>query len=388
MPPLNRRGLLGLGGGGLTLLVVGCGERQTTAAGASALTDLRDRPLAFATPAGKLSIDDGRYLIALSLIHPDPVSVLAAWSGDVNRISPEMYAAFVEKSPALATLPKTPSSAADFDVEAVLAAGPNVAVVSLGSGPTDAQVSQLEAAGVTVAFIDFFTHPFENQARSLSLLGRLVGREEQASTYNAFRAERLKVISDRVATLTDAQKPTVFLEAHAGNGPDCCNSVGRGNVGDYIAFVGGRNIGADVLNTASGKLNLEYVIDRDPTIYIATGGPHLERAGGFVVGPQYSTEQSRASLRRVAARRGIANLTAVSAGRTHGLSHQLLNSPIDIVATEVLAKWIHPELFADLNPRATLDQINTRFLAVPYRGDYWIDLAPSAGSTASEGVQP
>ena len=142
------------------------------------------------------------------------------------------------------------------------------------------------------------------------------------------------------------------------------------------------------MNTASGKLNLEYVIDRDPTIYIATGGPHLERAGGFVVGPQYSADQSRASLRRVATRRGIANLTAVSTGRTHGLSHQLLNSPIDIVATEVLAKWIHPELFADLNPRATLDQINTRFLAVPYRGDYWIDLAPSAGSTASEGVQP
>lgn len=387
MTALSRRGLLGLGGAGLTLLVVGCG-RETAAPATGGLTDLRDRALSIAIPAGKLSIDDGRYLIALSLIHPDPVSVLAAWSGDVNRISPEMYAAFVEKSPALATLPKTPSSAGDFDVEAVLAAGPNVAVVSLGSGPTDAQVSQLEAAGVTVAFIDFFTHPFENQARSLSLLGRLVGREEQATTYNAFRAERLRIISDRVATLTDAQKPTVFLEAHAGNGPDCCNSVGAGNVGDYIAFVGGRNIGADVLTAASGKLNLEYVIDRDPTIYIATGGPHLERAGGFVVGPQYSADQSRASLRRVARRRGISNLTAVSAGRTHGLSHQLINSPIDIVATEVLAKWIHPELFADLNPRATLDQINTRFLAVPYRGDYWIDLAPAAGSTASEGAQP
>jgi iron complex transport system substrate-binding protein len=388
MIALNRRGFLSLGGAGLTLLVVGCGQQQTAANGAAALTDLRDRPLTLATPAGKLSIDDGRYLIALSLIHPDPVSVLAAWSGDVNRISPEMYAAFVAKSPALATLPKTPSSAGDFDVEAVLAAGPNVAVVSLGSGPTDAQVSQLEAAGVTVAFIDFFTHPFENQARSLSLLGRLVGRENQATAYNAFRAERLKVISDRVAALTEDQKPTVFLEAHAGNGPDCCNSVGRGNVGDYIAFVGGRNIGADVLKTASGKLNLEYVIDRDPAVYIATGGPHLERAGGFVVGPQYTADQSRASLRRVAARRGIANLTAVSAGRAHGLSHQLINSPIDIVATEVLAKWIHPELFADLNPRATLDQINSRFLAVPYRGDYWIDLAPSAGSTASEGVTP
>lgn len=374
MAGLNRRALMGLGGAGLTLLVVGCG-RDAAAPGSSGVTDLRDRPLTVATPAGKLSIDDGRYLIALSLIHPDPVSVLAAWAGDVNRISPEMYAAFVEKSPTLETLTKTPSSAGDFDVEAVLAAGPDVAVVSLGSGPTDAQVAQLEAAGVTVAFIDFFTHPFENQARSLSLLGRLVGREEQATAYNAFRAARLKIISDKVATLTDEQKPTVFLEAHSGNGPDCCNSVGRGNVGDYIAFVGGRNIGADVLNSASGKLNLEYVIDRDPDVYIATGGPHLERAGGFVVGPQYTQDQARASLRRVASRRGIANLTAIGAGRVHGLSHQLINSPIDIVATEVMAKWIHPELFADLNPRATLDEINSRFLAVPYRGDYWVDLS-------------
>ena len=61
----------------------------------------------------------------------------------------------------------------------------------------------------------------------------------------------------------------------------------------------------------------------------------------------------------------------------HGLSHQLINSPIDIVATEVLAKWIQPELFADLDPRATLDTINKDFLAVPYRGDYWTDLVPT-----------
>jgi ABC-type Fe3+-hydroxamate transport system substrate-binding protein len=236
---MNRRILFAGAGAGLLLAAAGCNRHGEGGAGGG-LTDLRDRPLSITPPVGKLSIDDGRYLIALSLIHPDPVSVLAAWSGDVNRISPEMYRAFVEKNAALATLPKTPSSAADFDVEAVLAAGPDVAVVSLGSGPTDAQVTQLEAAGVNVAFIDFFTHPFENQSKSLSLLGKFIGREEQAEAYNAFRAARLKVISDKVAGLTDDQKPTVFLEAHAGNSPDCCNSVGQGNVGDYITFVGGR----------------------------------------------------------------------------------------------------------------------------------------------------
>ena len=68
-------------------------------------------------------------------------------------------------------------------------------------------------------------------------------------------------------------------------------------------------------------------------------------------------------------------LKAVREGRAHGLSHQLINSPIDVVAVEVLAKWIHPQLFADLEPRRTLDQINSQFLAVPYRGDYWADLS-------------
>lgn len=371
----GRRALL-LGVAALLAGTSAC-MRRDDAGPSSLLKDLRDRPLAVTPPVGKLSIDDSRFLIALSLIHPDPVSLLAAWAGDVNRLSPEIYAAYLEKSPALASLPKTPSSAAAFNVEAVLGAQPQVALVSLDSGPTDAQAAQLEQADVRVAYLDFFQHPFQNQSRSLSLLGSLIGREEQAEAYNAFRAAKLKVISDRVSGLKDEQRPTVFLEAHAGNGPDCCNSVGAGNIGDYLTFVGARNIGAEVLKQPSGKLNLEFVVERDPDIYIATGGPHLEKTGGFVVGPKYDAGTSRASLRRVADRRGLSTLKAVREGKVHGLSHQLINSPIDIVATEVLARWIQPELFADLDPRATLNTINERFLAVPYRGDYWTDLVPA-----------
>lgn len=377
---LSRRAALGLFAG-LPLVLAGCGRSEgNSAAPAGGLTDLRERPLGVTPPVSRLTIDDGRYLIALALIHPDPVSLLTGWSGDVNRISPDMFAAVVERFPRLRELPTTPSSAAEFSVEAVLAAAPEVALVSLGQGPTDDQVAQLQGAGVKVAFIDFFSHPFENQARSLTLLGRLIGRVDRAEAFNRFRAEKLAAIRAKVDTIPEDRRPTVFLEPHAGQSQDCCNSPGRGNVGDYITFVGGRNIGADVLTAPMGKLNLEYVIDRNPDVYIATGGPHLERAGGFVVGPQYDEARSRASLLKVTERRGIDSLAAVRNRRVHGLSHQLINSPIDIVATEVMAKWIHPELFADLNPRATLDTINRDFLAVPYRGDYWTDLASVAPS--------
>ena len=81
----GRRALL-LGAAALLAGTSAC-MRRDDAGPSSLLKDLRDRPLAVTPPVGKLSIDDSRFLIALSLIHPDPVSLLAAWAGDVNRLA-------------------------------------------------------------------------------------------------------------------------------------------------------------------------------------------------------------------------------------------------------------------------------------------------------------
>lgn len=341
---------------------------------AGEIIDLRGRKVAVPDRIERISIDDGRYLVALALILSDPVKTLAAWPRDVNRIGEATYAQFVEKFPALRAVPQVASSAGAFNLEAVLSAAPDVAVVSLGSGPSEAQVEKLGAAGIPVVFIDFFTHPFKNQAESLRILGKLTGSEPRAEAFVSFREARLQQISKRVAGLAPAARPTVFLEAHAGMSKDCCNSPGRGNVGDYIDFVGGHNIGADVLTGPFGKLNLEYVISRNPQVYILTGGPHLEKSGGLVLGTGYDVTRARAALETVIKRQGIADLGAVKAGRVYGIAHQLLNSPIDIVAIEAFARWIHPELLRDANPARTLDEINQRFLTVPYAGAGWIEL--------------
>lgn len=360
------------------LLAGGYFRRGAPAADAPAaagdLKDVRGRPVKVKGPVHRIAIDDSRYLVALGLIHPDPVSLLSAWPQDVNRLGPDTYKQLLAKSPGLAALPKIASSAAAFDVESLLAAKPDVALLSLESGVTDAQLAQIEAAGIPVVIVDFFVKPFDNLERSLTILGRITGREQQAKDFLAFRAAHMKRIAEGVAALPKDDRPTVFVEAHAGMTPDCCNSPGRGNVGDYIDFVGGHNIGSDVIDKSFGKLNLEYVISRDPHVYIATGGPHLAKAGGFVLGAGYSADQARASLAKIAARKGISGLTAVKQGRAHGFSHQLINSPLDIVAIETFATWIHPDGFRDVDPAATLAEINSRFLSVPYEGVYWVSL--------------
>ena len=337
------------------------------------VTDIRGRSVKVPVPARRMLIDDGRYLIALSLIHPDPVSVVTAWPRDINRIGELIFERYRAKYPRIETLTQVSSSAAAFSLEQALAVKPDVAVFSLNQGPSDEQLRRFDAAGIPVVFIDFFTQPFENLDASLRLLGKITGRDREAEAFLAFRRTRMDRISSGLrASKTSA--PLVFLEAHAGISADCCNSPGKGNVGDYVTFVGGHNIGADVLPGASGRLNVEYVVSRNPDVYVATGGPHLEKPGGLVLGPGYSTGRARESLIKMAKRPGIALLPAVQKGRVHGLSHQLLNSPLDILAVEVLARWIRPELFGDVDPAATLTEINKRFLSVPLEGTQWVDM--------------
>ncbi len=343
------------------------------AAQQSTVRDIAGRTVRVPASAKRIVIDDARYLMALSLIHPDPVSLLAGWPRDINRLGEQTYARFRSKFPRIEAVQQTSSSAGNFSVELTLAARPDLAIFTLGMGPSPQELSQLERAGIPVVFLDFFSHPFENLERSLTILGEVTGRKARAQAFIDLRRARMARITDRLRAENPA-RPDVFLEAHAGMSDDCCNSPGRGNIGDYIEFVGGRNIGADVLPGPIGRLNLEFVISRDPDVYIATGGPHLEARNGLVLGAGYTTQRARSALASVAGRRGISQLGAVKRGRVHGLSHHLLNSPLDILAVEALAKWLHPEIFSDIDPNATLTEINRNFLAVPLDGAQWVDL--------------
>lgn len=372
LQPGRRRALRAIAIGALTLGTLLVPAIETFAQAPVTVTDIRGRRVQIPAGPQRLLIDDGRHLIALAIIHPDPVSVLAAWPRDINRISQPVYDRFRAKFPRIEQLAQVASSAGTFSLEQAIAARPTVAIFSLGQGPTDAQIARLEAAKIAVVFIDFFNQPFEHLERSLTILGQITGREAQAAAFLEWRQARMAQITETLKTRRGAP-PKVFLEAHAGLNA-CCNSPGKGNIGDYIAFAGGHNIGADVLPGATGRLNVEYVVAQDPAVYILTGGPHLEKAGGYVVGPGYAETRSRQALQAMTARTGLSLLSAVRNGRVHGLSHQLLNSPLDILAVESLARWIHPQLFAALDPGATLRELNSRFLAVPMEGPLWTEL--------------
>jgi len=95
--------------------------------------------------------------------------------------------------------------------------------------------------------------------------------------------------------------------------------------------------------------------------------------GGPGSGSGLSPEEGARSFATLPASPGISALSAVRNGRAYGLWQLFNDTPLHIVAIEALAKWIHPERFADLDPQATLKEISTRFSAIPLEGTLWID---------------
>ncbi|HRO48533.1 MAG TPA: ABC transporter substrate-binding protein [Hyphomicrobium sp.] len=367
---------------GFTMLLAAPARSEDTIS----LTDIAGRTVSIKRPVKRIVLGEGRQLLALSLIHPDPVSLLAGWPADLVRQDATTYGLYRERFPGIEKVPLVGQGSVEtFSIEQALAVDPDVAVFSGGYGPsvqsTDI-VTRLENAGIPVVFIDFMARPLENTAPSLAILGQLLGREREAQAYIDFYTERRQRIANRLAEAKPTP-PDVFMHAHAGLGA-CCNAPARATIGAFIDAAGGHNIAADVLTTPFGQLNLEYILSKDPDIYVGTGGVHLAGKGGLVMGPGIEKQASRDALAEVVSRPGLADLSAVREGRVYGLWHIFNNNPANFLAVEVLAKWFHPELFADVDPDASLSELNERFLPVAMQGTYWIrrdetDEAPHAG---------
>jgi iron complex transport system substrate-binding protein len=339
------------------------------------ITDLLGREVTLKAPAKRIVLAQARQLNALGLIHPDPVSLIVGWGSDFQRQNADAYALYRAKFPAIDAVPivgngSTPDG---LSLEATIALSPDLVLLSRSIAGTRQEAGdvfkKLEAAGIPVAVVDFFLEPLRDTVPSLRILGRLLGRQEAAEEYIHFYEEHRQRLASRFGA---TPRPSVFMHAHAG-GFDCCLSPGKGTFDDFINAAGGRNIAADLLPGATGQISLEQLIAQDPEIYIATGGTHLIKSGGLVLGLNISRETAEQSFAATLGQSSINALSAIRNGRAHGLWHLFNDTPMHVVAIEALAKWIHPELFSDVDPQATLQEISERFSAIPLHGTFWID---------------
>lgn len=339
------------------------------------VTDIVGREVTLDAPAKRVILGEGRQLTTLALLHPDPVSIVAGWTGDFKKSGGLLYEEYLKVFPAMADIPSIGSSGKEtVSTEQIISLQPDLAIFGAGSHGPDARsadvIRQLEAAGIPIVFIDFRLHPFKNTVPSMQILGKVLGQEKKANEFASFYNRRMGHIRGTLAQNPNHNKPKVYMEMIRGNVPP--GSPGKGNLGEFIEFVGGTNIGT-ILPGEVGTLNMEYVISEQPDVYIATGIA-VPGEDGLVIGQNIYTYQTQNSLKALASRTVVSPLQAIQDGKVYGMWHIFYDSPLNIAAVEGMAKWIHPELFGKLNPHGVLKEINERFLALPLKGVFFAEL--------------
>ena len=346
------------------------------------ITDVAGREVSVKVPAEKLILGEGRLIYGLATLDTDaPFKRVVGWRDDLKKADPQGYGIYAAKYPEIDSLP-TFGGIKDgtFDVEQAISLKPDVIVMNLeAKGATDdaSLDKKLAAVGIPLVYIDFRESPMKNTETSMRILGQLTGLETRAEEFIKFRADHIKMVTDRLAK-ANPKIPDVFIERAAVDSDECCMSFGNENFGKMVELAGGKNIAADIIPGTFGTINPEQVVASNPDQFVGTGGDWEAYAPGMgwvPVGPGADMKEAKRKLIGLTERPAFRDIKATKNNNIHIVWHQFYNSPYQFVVIEQMAKWFHPDLFADIEPESSFRELHERFLPIDYQPGYFISIS-------------
>lgn len=345
------------------------------------VTDIAGREVTVDAPVERVILGEGRQIYLLGALEPeDPFAHVVGWRKDFSEADPDNYAAYAAKFPELKDIPTFGGfKDGTFDVEQAATLQPDVVLMNLEAKAATEDAAyddKLAQLGIPIVYVDFREDPIRHTIPSMRLMGRLLGDEAKAQAFIDYAEEQMARVTDTIEA-ADPERPKVFVDRAGGYSEDCCMSFGPANFGEYVELAGGTNIAADIIPNTFGTLNPEQIIAANPDHVVVTGGSwdaYVPDGNWVGVGPGADMDEAREKLQALTERTAMTGINAVKNDNFHAIWHQFYNSPYYFVAVQQLAKWLHPELFSDLDPEATLKTLHERFLPVDYQPGYWVSL--------------
>ncbi|WP_061796195.1 ABC transporter substrate-binding protein [Serratia ficaria] len=348
---------------------------------AKTVTDITGRQVAVPDNPQRIVVGESRMLYTLALLEPgNPAQRIVGWPADLARYDAQSWQLYTQKFPQIAAIPViSGNNFRQVNIESLLQLKPDLVILARYAredGDQDLLLQALSKAGIAAIYVDLRIDLLHNTVPSVRLLGEVLNRQQRAERFIRFYQQHMAVIQQRLAGY-QGPKPKVMLHLHLGRRATCCTTAAHGNLGDLLAFAGGDNIAAASIKGVYGELNPETILTANPDIYIATGmaGPQGKRVSDLRLGPLVTQRDADASFRQLMAKQPLlGSLRAVQNRQAWSIWHNFYLSPYHVVAVEMFAKTFYPDLFADLNPQQTFNQLYQQFLPLPFSGTYWSQL--------------
>ncbi len=193
-------------------------------------------------------------------------------------------------------------------------------------------------------------------------LGRVLGKEEGASQMSNQISGYYYAILNRTEDIPDDDRPSVYFMSMGhfdwtGNR----NSTGH----TRIEEAGGKNIAAD-LQTTVPHVDMEWVIEQDPEIIIYSMSQEQYNATTPTIGEMQVKREEIMSLP------GFKNIDAVKTGRVYITDIKMASGISELATMLYYTKWLHPDLFQDIDPRAVHEELLKDYFGVDIEGIYQV----------------
>lgn len=242
------------------------------------------------------------------------------------------------------------------NVELILELKPDVIFADSMLPYNTVAMSQLEAAGIPI----FISDPVDPEPTKhsnltvvdfscnlLSKLATIVGGQDKADEYISYVQYYNNLVKQRLANLTQDQRPKVMLEWYA----------------PYNTFVtpgidqaGGINI-AENQTVYAPVLSPEFVVEQNPAVIIRMSSSSDHNVTDFI-----------AERDAIMSRPELAGVDAIKNGRVYICDWDIRGGISSVVGYLYWAKWCQPALFADIDPNAVHAELYQKFFGTTVQG--------------------
>ncbi|MDD2837046.1 MAG: ABC transporter substrate-binding protein, partial [Methanothrix sp.] len=251
----------------------------------------------------------------------------------------------------LPDLSKLPSVGAwnDPDCEKILEIKPDI-VISNKAQTLDLE-RKLEPDIKVVALT--FSDPMVMNEQTKKL-GYIINNRSEADDFIEFIDNYMDTIKENVDKLPENEKPHVYVEGY-----NDYSAEGKDSKGSQLCeMTGGISIASDF---TSGKVDPEWVIEQNPQIIIK----QVSRTAVSCGYNEDSQEEMKKAINDIQNRTGFNDVDAIKNSRIYAIAPHIIKVPY-IVGVTYYAKWLHPDIFEDLDPKAIHQEYLTRFLHLDY----------------------
>lgn len=176
-------------------------------------------------------------------------------------------------------------------------------------------------------------------------------------------------VTSRTANLGEEEKPKVLSLSYPDYYyPTFKVHTAKSGEQPLIVKAGGINIAADLTGGSSVEVRGEWIVNESPDIIIA------EVLGGDYTG--YSVDEAEAISNMKEMRDTLINdpalntTNAVKNGSVYVMCTDLSGGGLRPAGLAYLAKYFHPELFDDVQPKSIIEEYYENWQGVPYQGAY------------------